>query len=115
LYNILNEFDISMKLVRLIEMCLTGTYNKGRLGRNLTEIFPIRNALKKGDARMPLIFKFTLENAFRRVQVSQNGLKINGTYQLLHYADVNILGGTLYTIKENAEALIMASKETGLK
>ena len=43
-------------------------------------------------------------------------LKLNGTHQLLVYADdVNILGGSVHTIKENAETLIMASKESGLE
>jgi len=52
--------------------------------------------------------------AIRRVHVNQDGLKLNGTYQLLVYADdVNILGGSIHTIKENAEALIVASKEIG--
>ena len=51
-----------------------------------------------------------------RVRVNQDGLKLNGTHQLLVYADdVNILGGSVHTIKENAEALIVASKETGLE
>ena len=45
-----------------------------------------------------------------RIQVNQDGLKLNGTHQLLVYADdVNILGGTVHSIKENAEALIAAS------
>ena len=30
-------------------------------------------------------------------------------------ADVNVLGGSVHTIKENAEALLLASKETGLE
>ena len=52
--------------------------------------------------------------AIRRVHVNQDGLKLNGTYQLLVYADdVNILGGSIHTIKENSEALIVASKEIG--
>ena len=43
-------------------------------------------------------------------------MKLNGTHQLLVYADdVNRLGGSVHTIKENAEALIVVSKETGLE
>ena len=43
-------------------------------------------------------------------------MKLNGTHQLLVYADdVNVLGGSVYTIKENAEASIVASKEMGLE
>ena len=46
----------------------------------------------------------------------QDGLKLNGTHQLLAYADdVNILGGSIYTIKENAEALAAAAREIGLE
>jgi len=43
-------------------------------------------------------------------------LKLNGTHQLLVYADdVNILGGTIDTLKENAEALVAATRVTGLE
>ena len=43
-------------------------------------------------------------------------LRLNGTHQLLVYADdVNILGGSVRTVKKNAEALIVASKETELE
>ena len=49
-------------------------------------------------------FNFALEYAIRRVQVHQDGLKLNGTHQLLAYADdVNILGGSIHTLKENAD------------
>jgi hypothetical protein len=57
-----------------------------------------------------------LEYAIRRVQVNQDGLKLNGTHQLLGYADdVNILGGSVHTVKKNAEALVAATKEIGLE
>jgi hypothetical protein len=62
-----------------------------------------------------LFVTFALEYAIRRVQVNQDGLQLNGTRQLLVYADnVNILGGRVHTIKENAETLVVASKEIGL-
>jgi len=97
-------------------MCLTETYNRVRVGKNLSDMFPIRNGLKQGDALSPLLFNFALEYAARRVQVNQDGLKLNGTHQLLVYADdVDILGGSVHTVKDNAEALIVASKETGLE
>jgi len=54
-----------------------------------------------------LLFNFSLEYAIRKVQVNQDGLKLNGTHQLLVYDDdVNILEGRLHTVKENADALV---------
>jgi hypothetical protein len=79
-------------------------------------VFPIRNGLRHGDALSPLLFNFALEYAIRRVQVNQDGLKLNGTHQLLAYADdVNILGGSVETLKENAEASVVAAKEIRLE
>jgi len=116
LYKIFIECSIPMKLVRLINMCLNETYNRDRVGNHLSGMFPIRNVLKQGDALLPLLFNFALGYAIRRVQVNQDGLKLNSTHQLLVYADdVNILGGSIHTIMENAEALIVASKEIGLE
>ena len=43
-------------------------------------------------------------------------MKLNGTHQLLPYADdVNILGGIVDTVKKNAEALVAVTKENGLE
>jgi len=41
-------------------------------------------------------------------------LKLNDTHQLVVYADgVNILGGSVHTVKENGEALVVVSMDTG--
>ena len=48
--------------------------------------------------------------------MNQDGLKLNGTHQLLAYSDdVNILGGCIHILKENAEALVAATREIGLE
>ena len=56
--NILIQFGIPMKLVKLIKMCLNETYNRVRVGKNLSDIFPIKNGLKQGDALSLLLFNF---------------------------------------------------------
>ena len=67
MYKILIEFDIPRKLVRLVKMSLTETYSRVRVGKNVSDGFPIRNGLKQGDALIPLLFNFALEYAIRRV------------------------------------------------
>ena len=72
--------------------------------------------MKQGDALSPLLFNFTLEYAIRRVQANQEGLKLNGTHQLLVYADnVNILGGSIHAVRKNTETLVISSKKMGLE
>jgi hypothetical protein len=89
LYNILIEFAIPLKLVRLIKMCLNETYSRVQVGRN---------------------------DAIRWVQANQKGSKLNSTHMLLVYAgDVNIMCGSICTIKKNTKTLIVTSTEIGLE
>jgi hypothetical protein len=70
----------------------------------------------KGKTTSPLFFNFALEYAITKVQVNQVGLKMNGTHQLLAYADdVNLLGDNINTRKKNTETLINASKKVHLE
>jgi hypothetical protein len=57
-----------------------------------------------------------LEYAIRKVQKNQPGLKLNGTHQLLVYADdVNLLGDNIGSMKKNIVTLIDASKKVRLE
>jgi len=103
LCHILIEFSIPMKLVKLIKMCLNETYSRVRVGKHLSDMLSTKRGLKQ-DALLLLFFNFALECALRSVQVNQDGLKLHGTHQLLVYADnINILGGSVRTIKKNTE------------
>jgi hypothetical protein len=82
-----------MKLVRLIKMCLNETYSKVRIGKHLSDSFLIENDIKQGDALSLLLFNVALQYAIRKVQENQVGLKLNGTHQLLAYADEGHLLG----------------------
>jgi hypothetical protein len=84
----------------------------------LSDTFAIENGLKQGDTLSSLFLNFALEHAIRRVQANQDSFELNGTHQLLVYADdvnTSILGGSIYTIKKNTEALLAASKEICLE
>jgi hypothetical protein len=94
LCNALIEFGIPVKEVKLIKMCLNEICRRVWIG--MSDMFPIRNDLKQGDALSPLLFNFALDYAIRGFQVNHDCLKLNGTHQHLVYADdVNIPGGSV--------------------
>jgi hypothetical protein len=86
-------------------------------GRWDRRIDTFKNGLKQGYAFSPLLFNFALHFTIRRIQANLDGVKLNGTHQLLVYADnVNILTGWKRTYyNKNTDALVVTSEETGLE
>jgi hypothetical protein len=73
LYNILIEYWLPIKLVRMIQMCLNETYSKVHIRKYLSDNFPIQNGLKQGDVLLPLLFNFGI--SIKKIQETLVGLK----------------------------------------
>jgi len=78
----LGECGIPMKLIRLIKMSLNETCSRVWVGKHVSDMLPIRSGLKQGDALSPLLYSLAFKYAIRRVQVNQDGLKLDGAHQL---------------------------------
>jgi hypothetical protein len=77
----------------------------------LSDNFRIQNGLKQGYALSPLFFTVASVYAFMNVEEKQVGLKLNGTHQLLVYADdADLLGDNINAIKKKEQALTDASE-----
>jgi hypothetical protein len=71
----------------------------------------ITKGFVQGETLLPLPFNISLVYAIRSVKVDQDGWQLNCTHQFLVYDDdVSVLEGTVLTIWEKAEALLVASK-----
>ena len=81
----------------------------------LSSTFNIHSRLKQGDALSPLLFNLVLEYAIKEMQKS-DGLQLNGTTQILTYADdIALLGDNKETLINNTKILLDKTKELGLQ
>jgi hypothetical protein len=92
-YNFVTEFGIHTKLLQLI-VCLNEMYSKIWTCKPLSDMFPIKNGLKEGDALLSLLINFALEYPIRKIKANHKLLKFNGTHQVVIYVDDVNLGGS---------------------
>ena len=76
MYNILVEFGIYLKLVRLINVCVNESYSRVWVGKYLSVMLLITNGLKQRDALSPLLFNFVVYYATGEGLGKPGGLEI---------------------------------------
>jgi hypothetical protein len=71
LYNILIQFGIPMKLVRLIKLCLSEVYSTDHVRKHLSDTFSSRNGLRQRDALSSFLFNFAFHYTIRRFRYTR--------------------------------------------
>jgi hypothetical protein len=102
-----------MQFIIILLVHLNYTCSEVHIDEHLSDALPVQNGLAE-DATWPLIFSVALKYALRKVHENRE-LKLNGTFQLMIYANIHFLGENINAIRKSMEALLHASEEVGLK
>ena len=115
LYNILSDFKIPNKLIRLIQVTMTGMMAQVKVKAELSETFEVRQGLKQGDGLAPTLFNLALEYVIRKLGVDVNSTIHTKTVQILGYADdIGILARRWQMGEEVVHTLDNVAEEIGL-
>jgi len=116
LYNILIEFGIPEKILKLMKICLNETYTRIRLGKHLCNIISYYEwfETRKGFISIAFIICFRVHHL--ESSGKKGWLEIKWHKNVFGLSDdVNISGGSVYAIKENREALLVLIREIALE
>jgi sorting nexin-29 len=113
---IMKEFGIPMKLVRLVKMTLANTNSKVKIQGKLSPSFETVTGLRQGDSLSTLLFSLCMEKIIRNVRINPGGTIFNSTRQYLAYADdIVILGRSEGYIKKTLEEMAAITHQIGLQ
>ena len=113
---IMKEFGIPMKLVRLVKMTLMSTNNKVKIQGKLSSSFETTVGLQQGDSLSTLLFNLCKEKIIRNVRINPGGTIFNITRQCLAYADdVMILGRSESYLTETLEEMATVALQIDLQ
>lgn len=115
LINILVNFNIPTKLVRLVKLTMENTVCQVKVGRELGQEFKVTRGLKQGDGLAPVLFNLTLESVIRKCRVDVASTLLNKSIQITGYADdLNIMARSVPDLKEAFSNIISATRDIGL-
>ena len=104
LVELMKEFEIPMKLLRLVSMTLANTKSKVKIQEKLSPSSETMIGLRQGDSLSTLLFNGCTEKIKRNVRSNPGGTIYNRTRQCLAHADdVVILGRSEGYIKKTLE------------
>jgi len=116
LEEIMKEFGIPNKLVRLTKMAIENTNSKVKIQGKLTPSFETTTGMRQGDALSTLLFNLCMEMIIRNIRINTGGTIYNRTRQYLAYADdVVTLGRTEVYIKDKKEEMATITQQVGLQ
>ena len=102
LWSILNDFNIPVKLIRLIQMCYRNTRCRVKVAGELTDSFSIQGGLKQGCCLSTLLFNLSLEWIVRQTPMTRCPIVIgNAKIDKLAFADdVDMMDEVLYYLED---------------
>ena len=116
LYEILREFKVPEKLIRLVEMTQRGNKCNVAIDGVITNSFNVGRGLRQGDPLSPLLFNVVLEWIMRKGNINTKGLLCRKKHQVLAYADdIAIMTRTRQELERVFLSLVEVAGETGLK
>ena len=97
LWNIMAEFSIPSKLIKLVKACYSNSNACVQVGQRRTTEFEIKSCLRQGCLLSPILFNMILENVKTSIDEIQGGVDIGGVnIQTLAYADFGIQTYSMY-------------------
>src|ERR1700744_6230282 len=115
LFNIMEEFGIPSKLIRLTKATLTDTKCKILIQGQLSDTFNIDTGLRQGDGLSTILFNLALEKVVRAMSINFNGTIFTTSKQIAAFADdADLIGGGALAVKESFVEMDSAAKEVRL-
>ncbi|KAJ4430124.1 hypothetical protein ANN_22334 [Periplaneta americana] len=111
----MEELNIPTKLIRMVKLLMSNTYNQVKIQNLTSKPFQIHNGVRQGDALACLLFNIALESVVRKSEVQTRSNIFYKSTQILAFADdIVIIGRSVKYVKEVFLSLEQAGKEIGL-